>query len=170
VVIASQSGHRLPALTREQDKLLALTPTEELLALPMLQPDTVTDPLQAYQLSKRANSLRVMAEAVRWGKRRGTDQHDQPWHHHYATRKRRTDRAAGRWVSPYDRGIGGREGGHAGRGRRRRGAADGPGGWIHQRQRLPHGWRGHGRLLVRRSRRGPGQAMRKARRHLRRQL
>ena len=48
VVIASQSGHRLPALTPEQDKLLALTPTEELLALPMLQPDKVTDPLQAY--------------------------------------------------------------------------------------------------------------------------
>jgi len=68
VVIASQSGHRLPALTPEQDKLLALTPAEELLALPMLQPDKVTDPLQAYQLSKRANSSRVMAEAVRWGK------------------------------------------------------------------------------------------------------
>jgi len=69
VVIASQSGHRLGALTAEQDRALALTPTEELLALPMLQPDRVTDPLHAYQLSKRGNSLRVMAEAVRWGKR-----------------------------------------------------------------------------------------------------
>ncbi|MDR3418863.1 MAG: SDR family oxidoreductase [Nevskia sp.] len=69
VVIASQSGHRLPALTAEQDAALATTPTEELLALPMLQPDQVTDPLHAYQVSKRANSLRVMAEAVRWGKR-----------------------------------------------------------------------------------------------------
>ncbi|TGU72352.1 SDR family oxidoreductase [Geomonas terrae] len=69
VVIASQSGHRLPALTPEQDKALATTPTEELLALPMLQPDQVTDPLHAYQISKRGNSLRVMAEAVRWGKR-----------------------------------------------------------------------------------------------------
>ncbi|HWH41505.1 MAG TPA: SDR family oxidoreductase [Usitatibacter sp.] len=69
VVISSQSGHRLPALGAEQDKALALTPTEELLALPMLQPDKVTDPLHAYQVSKRANSLRVMAEAVRWGKR-----------------------------------------------------------------------------------------------------
>jgi NAD(P)-dependent dehydrogenase (short-subunit alcohol dehydrogenase family) len=29
----------------------------------------VTDPLNAYQLAKRGNSLRVMAEAVRWGKR-----------------------------------------------------------------------------------------------------
>jgi NAD(P)-dependent dehydrogenase (short-subunit alcohol dehydrogenase family) len=69
VVIASQSGHRLPALTPEQDKALAITPTDELLALPMLQSDQVTDPLHAYQIAKRGNSLRVMAEAVRWGKR-----------------------------------------------------------------------------------------------------
>ncbi len=69
VVIASQSGHRLAALTAEQDALLATTPVEELLALPMLQPDQVSDPLHAYQIAKRGNSLRVKAEAVRWGKR-----------------------------------------------------------------------------------------------------
>lgn len=69
VVISSQSGHRLPALTAEQDKALASTPTEELLKLEMLQPSKVTDTLHAYQLSKRGNSLRVMAEAVRWGRR-----------------------------------------------------------------------------------------------------
>jgi len=69
VVIASQSGHRLPALTPEENKALATTPVDELLGLPMLQPDKVTEPLHAYQLSKRGNSLRVMAEAVRWGKR-----------------------------------------------------------------------------------------------------
>ena len=69
VVIASQSGHRLPALTDEQNKALALTPVEELLALAMLQPDVVSDPLSAYQISKRGNSLRVAAQAVRWGKR-----------------------------------------------------------------------------------------------------
>lgn len=69
IVIASQSGHRLPPLTVEQNMLLATTPVEELLSLPMLQPDVVTDPLNAYQISKRGNSLRVMAEAVRWGKR-----------------------------------------------------------------------------------------------------
>jgi NAD(P)-dependent dehydrogenase (short-subunit alcohol dehydrogenase family) len=69
VVIASQSGHRLGALTPEQNKALATTPADELLALPMLQPDQVKDPLHAYQISKRGNSLRVMAEAVRWGKR-----------------------------------------------------------------------------------------------------
>jgi NAD(P)-dependent dehydrogenase (short-subunit alcohol dehydrogenase family) len=69
VVIASMSGHRLHALTVEEDKALATTPTDELLALPMLQPDKVADPLNAYQISKRGNSLRVKAEAVRWGKR-----------------------------------------------------------------------------------------------------
>jgi NAD(P)-dependent dehydrogenase (short-subunit alcohol dehydrogenase family) len=69
VVIASQSGHRLGALTAEQDKALATTPPEQLLSLPFLQLDQVKDSLHAYQLAKRANSLRVMSEAVRWGKR-----------------------------------------------------------------------------------------------------
>jgi len=69
VVIASQSGHRLRALSPEEDRALVLTPAEELLALPLLAPDQVTDPLHAYQLSKRGNALRVMAEAVRWGER-----------------------------------------------------------------------------------------------------
>jgi NAD(P)-dependent dehydrogenase (short-subunit alcohol dehydrogenase family) len=69
MVIASQSGHRLAALTDEQNTALATTPVEELLSLSFLQPDRVTDSLNAYQLAKRANSLRVMAEAVRWGKR-----------------------------------------------------------------------------------------------------
>lgn len=69
VVIASQSGHRLPSLTAEQDRLLATTPTDDLLSLPMLAPDQITDPLHAYQVSKRCNSLRVKCEAVRWGRR-----------------------------------------------------------------------------------------------------
>jgi NAD(P)-dependent dehydrogenase (short-subunit alcohol dehydrogenase family) len=69
VVISSQSGHRLGALTAEQDAALATTPADELLSLPMLQPGQVTDTLHAYQLAKRGNSLRVMAEAVRWGRR-----------------------------------------------------------------------------------------------------
>lgn len=69
VVIASQSGHRLPPLSPEQNAALAMTPIEELLKLSMLQPDQVKDSLHAYQISKRGNSLRVMAEAVRWGKR-----------------------------------------------------------------------------------------------------
>jgi len=69
VMIASQSGHRLPPLSVEQNHALATTPVEELLKLPMLQPDQVKDSLHAYQLSKRGNALRVMFEAVRWGKR-----------------------------------------------------------------------------------------------------
>ncbi|MDU8497915.1 SDR family oxidoreductase [Pseudomonas syringae] len=69
IVIASQSGHRLPALSPEQNKALATTPVEDLLELPMLQETQISDPLHAYQLSKRGNALRVMAEAVRWGKR-----------------------------------------------------------------------------------------------------
>ncbi|MCA1323770.1 SDR family oxidoreductase [Herbaspirillum sp. alder98] len=69
VVIASQSGHRLGPLTVEQSTALAMTPTDELLSLPFLAADVVTDSLHAYQLSKRGNALRVMAEAVRWAKR-----------------------------------------------------------------------------------------------------
>jgi NAD(P)-dependent dehydrogenase (short-subunit alcohol dehydrogenase family) len=69
VVVSSQSGHRLPPLSAEQNVLLAMTPVEELLLLPMLQLGQVKDSLHAYQLSKRGNSLRVMAEAVRWGTR-----------------------------------------------------------------------------------------------------
>lgn len=69
VVISSQSGHRMPALSIEEDQQLATTPTDNLLALPMLAPERVADGLHAYQLSKRANALRVRAEAVRWGER-----------------------------------------------------------------------------------------------------
>jgi len=69
VVIASQSGHRLPPLSVEQNKALATTPVEELLGLSFLQPDQVADSLHAYQIAKRGNALRVMAEAVRWGQR-----------------------------------------------------------------------------------------------------
>ena len=69
IVIASQSGHRLPSLTPEEDKALATTLTEELLSLPILQSEAADSSLYAYQVSKRGNSLRVKAEAVRWGKR-----------------------------------------------------------------------------------------------------
>ena len=69
VVISSQSGHRFPALSIEEDKALATAPVEELLSLPLLDLNNVKDSLHAYQLSKRGNSLRVRAEAVNWGKR-----------------------------------------------------------------------------------------------------
>lgn len=69
VTISSQSGHRMPALTPEQDEQLAMTPTDELLALDMLQPGNIHDTLHAYQMAKRCNVKRVMAEAVKWGQR-----------------------------------------------------------------------------------------------------
>ena len=69
VVISSQAGHKLEPLTSEQMKLLATTPADELLALPALQPANIKNSYHAYQLAKRGSSLRVMAEAVRWGKR-----------------------------------------------------------------------------------------------------
>ena len=69
VTISSQSGHRMPALTPEEDEQLATTPTEELLSLDILQPSNIRDTLHAYQLAKRCNVKRVMAEAVKWGQR-----------------------------------------------------------------------------------------------------
>lgn len=69
VTISSQSGHRMPALTAEEDALLATTPAEELLALDLLQPRNIRDTLHAYQMAKRCNVKRVMAEAVKWGER-----------------------------------------------------------------------------------------------------
>lgn len=69
VTISSQSGHRMPALTPEEDAQLATTPTEELLSLDLLQPGNIRDTLHAYQLAKRCNVKRVMAEAVKWGER-----------------------------------------------------------------------------------------------------
>ena len=69
VTISSQSGKRMPQLTAAEDELLACTPTEELLSLDILQPCNIKDTLHAYQLAKRCNEKRVMAEAVKWGGR-----------------------------------------------------------------------------------------------------
>ena len=69
VTISSQSGHRMPALSAQIDEQLACTPTEELLQLDVLQPGQIRDTLHAYQMAKRCNEKRVMAEAVKWGER-----------------------------------------------------------------------------------------------------
>lgn len=69
VTISSQSGWRMPALTAQEDELLARTPTEELLALDLLRVENIRDTLHAYQMAKRCNEKRVMAEAVKWGQR-----------------------------------------------------------------------------------------------------
>lgn len=69
VTISSQSGYRMPALSADEDRLLATTPTEELLQLEILQSENIKDTLHAYQMAKRCNGKRVMAEAVKWGER-----------------------------------------------------------------------------------------------------
>lgn len=69
ITISSQSGWRMPQLTPEQDAQLATTPTEELLNLEILQPENIKDTLHAYQMAKRCNEKRVMAQSVEWGKR-----------------------------------------------------------------------------------------------------
>lgn len=69
LVISSMAGHMMPALTAEQDKALAFTPADELLALPMLSSEAVPNSMVAYIMAKRANHLRVQAEAVSWGQR-----------------------------------------------------------------------------------------------------
>lgn len=69
VTISSQSGHRMAALSPEADERLATTPTEELLSLEILQPENIKDTLHAYQMAKRCNEKRVMAESVKWGVR-----------------------------------------------------------------------------------------------------
>ena len=69
VTISSQSGWRMPQLTAEEDEALATTPTEELLNLEILQPENIKDTLHAYQMAKRCNEKRVMAQSVEWGKR-----------------------------------------------------------------------------------------------------
>lgn len=69
VTISSQSGHRMPQLTAKEDEQLACTPAEELLSLDILKPEHIKDSLHAYQMAKRCNEKRVMAEAVKWGEK-----------------------------------------------------------------------------------------------------
>ena len=69
VTISSQSGHRMKQLTPEEDELLACTPAEKLLSLDILRPENIKDTLHAYQMAKRCNEKRVMAEAVKWGEK-----------------------------------------------------------------------------------------------------
>ncbi len=106
VVVASQSGHRLAALTPEQNKALATTPTDELLSLPMLQPEQVTDPLYAYQLSKR-ELVAGDGRGGAVGQAGGAGQYDQSRHNLHASRQGRADRSAQRGIPADDRAVGG---------------------------------------------------------------
>ncbi|MDE5757130.1 MAG: SDR family oxidoreductase [Allobaculum sp.] len=69
LTISSQSSHRMAQLTAKEDEQLACTPSEELLNLALLQPENIKDTLHAYQLAKRCNEKRVMAQAIKWGER-----------------------------------------------------------------------------------------------------
>lgn len=69
VIIASMAGHRIKSLNDSQIRALATTPVEKLLDLPMLQVEKIENTTEAYCISKQANSLRVLAQAVEWGKR-----------------------------------------------------------------------------------------------------
>ena len=84
VVIASQSGHRLPPLSAEQNAALATTPVEELLesadasarsgkGFPSRLPD-----LEAGEFVAGDGRGRSLGQARRTG------QHDQPRDHHHA--------------------------------------------------------------------------------------
>ena len=151
IVIGSQSGHRLPPLSVEQNAALATTPVEMLLSLPMLQRDQVKDSLHAYQLSKRGNSLRVMAEAVRWGKRGARVNAISPGII-IITPLANDERPPRCGISSHVGAIRGRTRRDPGRGRNRWRTPDGPRRRVHHRQRHPHGRRRDGCLLVRRPR------------------
>ena len=69
VTVSSQSGHRMEQLGAAIDEQLAITPTQELLKLDVLQPENIKDTLHAYQLAKRCNEKMVMGEAVKWGEK-----------------------------------------------------------------------------------------------------
>lgn len=69
IVVASMAGHLFRAFTAEQERALAHTPAHELLTLPCVSPETVTDSGLAYGLAKRANHIRVQAASTAWGLR-----------------------------------------------------------------------------------------------------
>lgn len=67
IVISSQAGHMIPPLADDQNRALARTPAAELGGLDLLT--AVDSSGYAYALAKRANVLRVQAEALAWGDR-----------------------------------------------------------------------------------------------------
>jgi NAD(P)-dependent dehydrogenase (short-subunit alcohol dehydrogenase family) len=86
-VIASQSGHRLGALSAEEDRALATTPTDELLGLPIFQPDQITDTLHAYQARQARELAPSHGRSGALGQARCQAEHHQPRHHHHPSRQ-----------------------------------------------------------------------------------
>ena len=149
VTISSQSGHRMPALTPEEDELLACTPTEELLGLELLRPDRIRDTLHAYQLAKRCNVKRVMAQAVTWGARGARINSISPGIIVTPPGHRRVQRAPGRFLQEHVRPVPRRPAGHRRRGGQCGRAAHGPPGRLHHRGGLPYRRGSHRLLLLR---------------------
>ena len=138
VVISSQSGHRLGALTEEQNFQLATTPTEELLDLPFIK--AITDSLKAYQYSKRCNSLRVAGQATPWGKRGATINSISPGIIITRTARRR--------LSQYVEVFARRQSRYSRRSGRSGGILDEQSRTVHQRRGLPYRRRHYRFLLV----------------------
>lgn len=132
IVIASQSEHRLPALTSEQDEALATTPADDLLGLNFLAEGKVENTLHAYQLSKRANALRVAAEAVKWGERDARLELPQPRHRHHAAGAGRAERTSGRRLPQHVREEPGGSGRNARRDLRACNLRNGTGRRVHR--------------------------------------
>jgi NAD(P)-dependent dehydrogenase (short-subunit alcohol dehydrogenase family) len=67
IVIASMASHLFPPLPADQQRALAHVPAAELLSLPFLSADQLTDPAVAYGIAKQANRLRVATATSHWG-------------------------------------------------------------------------------------------------------
>lgn len=68
VFIASMAGTMFP-LDPDLERRLATTPARDLLSLPELSEEPLTDPGTAYAMAKRGNQARVRAAALAWGRR-----------------------------------------------------------------------------------------------------
>lgn len=69
LVISSMTGYMPSSLSKEDERALAITPTDELLSLPCLSTAAIPNSGAAYVASKRANHMRVQSAAMTWGKR-----------------------------------------------------------------------------------------------------
>jgi NAD(P)-dependent dehydrogenase (short-subunit alcohol dehydrogenase family) len=69
VVISSMAAHLNPPIEPDIEFQLATTPTEELLTLPVNDPNRFKVPGEAYAHAKRVNQLRVAMAATEWGRR-----------------------------------------------------------------------------------------------------
>ena len=125
---ASQSGHRLGSLTAGQDAALSTTPTDQLLALPFLQPGQVTDSLHAYQIGKAWTLTPSHGRSGSLGQARCPGEHDQSWHRHDSTCEGRADRSSQRGIPADDQLISGRTCWDAGRSGHRGRTSHGTGG------------------------------------------